>query len=604
MTEIQQQILANQSDYDSFQRNLDSEIALAASMEKELAALRAKGKELETSRQTKLAEMNVQYERIIEDPSIDITPAREAYLAAVRAHKNNKDAISSKYNDWQKKLADVEQMRVSKHSLLNKIESLKEQLNNARIDRLFREFNRQEMVSVSQEVACDRDETIAKCTDRGKFLAKQKASKRFLDQLYDSLTESEAAKQQRPNSEGYVLLQRSDVVQEGFSGAANYNVQLNVEVKGNLKRSDACKLLGLDRRYCVEDRRTSAPESSSVVQVSGMDSNLNMADDSVMHELTLRSNVFDDEVFINGVSYGSTKLQVMLPAGTHDLEVVKRGYETYKQRLNLKESTTLKVELRRAQFAFNKGEKVQDILFGDVPGPQLVVVPSGAYRMGDINGTGLENERPVQSKTIANSFGISETEITVAEFRRFVDETSYVTDAEKDKGCAYYEQGSPVWQEQLNWRTPGYANTANHPVVCISQQDALAYVNWLSRTSGNKYRLPSEEEWEYAARGGKETDYWWGDSVGSGNANCGWCGSQWSNISAAPVASFDRNSYGLFDTAGNVWEWTVSSASKSGSVVRGGAWNFAPRLSRVSTRMELDPNFRANYIGFRVVRER
>ncbi|GAB3025582.1 formylglycine-generating enzyme family protein [Bowmanella dokdonensis] len=600
--EIQQQIQTNQSEYDSYHRTLESEIALAAQLERELSALRARNKELEHTRQVRLNEMNVQYERTIEDPSLDINQAREAYLSAMRAHKENKDAITAKYNEWQSKLQDVEQLRLSKHSLLNKIESLKEQLNNARVDRLFNEFNRQDQLTVNHEITCDRNETIGKCTERGKFLAKQKASKRFLDQLYDGLTEAAAAKQHRPYSEAYVMIQRSDVTRDGFSGAGNYAVQMNVELKGNLKRTEACQLLGLDKRYCVAER--TLPEVAKVITVPVQSDGSAPVDESVMYELTVRSNVYDDEVFIDGVSYGSTKLQIMLPAGPHELEVVKRGYETFRQTLQLKESTTLKVDMKRAQFAFNKGEKVQDILYGDVPGPQLVVVPAGSFRMGDINGTGLENERPVQTQTLNNSFGIGEFEITVADFRRFVEETSYVTEAEKDRGCAFYEQGEPVWQDQLNWRTPGYAVTDSHPVTCISQRDALAYVNWLSEASGNKYRLPTEIEWEYAARANTETDFWWGESVGTGNANCGWCGSQWSNISPAPVASFDRNSFGLFDTVGNVWEWTVSSSSQDGAVVRGGAWNFAPRLARVSTRMELDPNFRANYIGLRVVRER
>jgi formylglycine-generating enzyme required for sulfatase activity len=133
--------------------------------------------------------------------------------------------------------------------------------------------------------------------------------------------------------------------------------------------------------------------------------------------------------------------------------------------------------------------------------------------------------------------------------------------------------------------------------------DAQAYVDWLSSSTGNTYRIPAEFEWEYAARAGKESDYWWGDGVGTDNANCGWCGSEWSNVSSAPVSAFDRNDFGLFDTVGNVWEWSASDSAQSGAVVRGGAWNFAPRLARVSTRMELEPSFRSNYIGFRVLRE-
>ncbi|AWL13408.1 Non-specific serine/threonine protein kinase [Saliniradius amylolyticus] len=597
--DIRQQIQTNQSEYDSYHQTLQKEQAQANQLESELADLRQKNKELEEQRQQRLNQMNQQYEKIIEDPSVDIEQYRQSYLEAVRAHKQNKDAITDKYNAWQAKLADVEQLRISKHGLLNKIENLKEELNNARVDRLYNEFNRTDTISVQHSIQCDREETIAKCSNRGKFLAKQKASKRFLDELYNGLTESELASKQRPYSDAYVQVMHSDIVDDGFSGNANYQVSINAKLKGSMNRAEACDLLALDRRYCLN-----RPEQAEVVTETPQEMMAAQgSDESKMYELTLRSNVYDDEVFIDGESYGSTKLQVMLPAGPHTIEVVKRGYQPITRKIDLRESTTMRVELDKAQFAFNKGEKIQDILVDDIQGPTLVVIPAGSFKMGDINGNGLSNERPVETRQIDESFGLTETEITVADFRHFAKATSYVTDAEKGKGCAYYEGGKPVWNDKLNWRQPGYNNTDKHPVVCISQRDAKAYVDWLSKTSGTTYRLPSEVEWEYAARAGTESDFWWGDSIGTNNANCGWCGSEWSNQSAAPVATFDENGYGLFDTVGNVWEWTTSEEAKSGAIVRGGAWSFAPRLARVSTRMELEPSFRANYIGLRVVRE-
>jgi formylglycine-generating enzyme required for sulfatase activity len=387
------------------------------------------------------------------------------------------------------------------------------------------------------------------------------------------------------------------VADSNFSGQGNFNIKMNLELQGNLKRSEGCELLGLDRRYCVNFK------ANNNVQIVNTSSSPMATDESVMYELTVRSNVFDDEVFIDGVSYGSTRLQVMLPSGEHDLEVVKRGFETSRQKVTLSESKTLKVELNRSQFTFSKGERIQDILAGDIPGPDLVVIPAGSFRMGDITGVGLDNERPVKTQDFKQSFGISETEISVKAFGSFINSTSYVTEAEKQKGCAAYEDGQAVWKDDRNWRSPGFVQTENSPVVCVSMHDAKAYVDWISQASSQAYKLPSEARWEYAARAGKETDYWWGEGVGTDNSNCGWCGSQWSNVSTAPVGSFERNDFGLFDTVGNVWEWTTSNKAESNSVVRGGAWNFAPRLARVSTRMELDSSFRSNYIGFRIVRE-
>lgn len=598
VADVENKISVKQSEYDNYNSSLEAQIANAANLEKELGKLRQNAILAEADRQSALIEMNVQYEKVIDDPELDITPVRETYARTVRTHKAIKDAITDKYNQWQDQLQDVEQMQISKHSLLNTIEGLKEQLNSARIDRLYQEFNRQEAIVVSHNIVCDREETIAKCSERGKSLAKQKASKRFLDSVYSSLSESVQAEKRRQMSDASVQVLRSEVADSNFSGQGNFNIKMNLELQGNLKRSEGCELLGLDRRYCVNFKA-----SENNIKVANTNSSPMATDESVMYELTVRSNVFDDEVFIDGVSYGSTKLQVMLPSGEHDLEIVKRGYESSRQKVTLSANKTLKIDLNRSQYTFSKGERIQDILAGDIPGPDLVVIPAGSFRMGDITGLGLDNERPVQSQDLKQSYGISETEISVKAFATFVNSTSYVTEAEKQKGCAAYEDGQAVWKDDRNWRSPGFAQNDNSPVVCVSMHDAKAYVDWISQASSQAYKLPSEARWEYAARAGKETDYWWGEGVSTDNANCGWCGSQWSNVSTAPVGSFERNDFGLFDTVGNVWEWTTSKQAETNSVVRGGAWNFAPRLARVSTRMELDSSFRSNYIGFRVVRE-
>jgi formylglycine-generating enzyme required for sulfatase activity len=597
VADVENKISVKQSEYDNYNSSLEARIANAASLENELGELRQNATLADAGRRSSLIEMNLQYEKVIDDPELDISPVIVTYAKAVRTHKAIKDAITNKYNQWQGELQDVEQMQVSKHSLLNTIESLKEQLNSTRIDRLYQEFNRQEAIVVSHNIACDKDETLGKCSDRGKTLAKQKASKRFLDSVYSGLSESVEAEKRRQTSDASVQVLRSEVADSNFSGQGNFNIKMNLELQGNLKRSEGCELLGLDRRYCVNFK------TSDNVQISSLKASSMANDESLMYELTLRSNVFDDEVFINGMSYGSTKLQVMLPSGEHDLKVVKRGYEASRQKISLSEPKTLKVELNRSQYTFTKGERIQDILEGDILGPDLVVVPAGSYRMGDITGLGLDNERPVLTQDLKQSFGISETEINVKAFGIFVNATNYVTEAEKQKGCAAYDEGQAVWRDDRNWRTPGFVQNDNSPVVCVSMQDAKAYVDWISQASNQAYKLPSEARWEYAARAGKETDYWWGEGVGSDNSNCGWSGSQWSNVSTSPVGSFERNDFGLFDTVGNVWEWTTSNQAEGNSVVRGGAWNFAPRLARVSTRMELDSSFRSNYIGFRVVRE-
>jgi formylglycine-generating enzyme required for sulfatase activity len=169
-------------------------------------------------------------------------------------------------------------------------------------------------------------------------------------------------------------------------------------------------------------------------------------------------------------------------------------------------------------------------------------------------------------------------------------------------------------------------------VVNVNWEDARAYCKWLSRQTGHKYRLPTEAEWEYAARAGSKTKYWWGNNIGSNNATCNKCNSQWgwdAQHMTAPVGSFKANPFGLYDTVGNVYEWTCSEygvevkANKKElvkyngkeqvcvnrktknqfRVIRGGHWLSDPEDNRAAHRFESWLGYRVNFIGFRVVRE-
>ena len=142
------------------------------------------------------------------------------------------------------------------------------------------------------------------------------------------------------------------------------------------------------------------------------------------------------------------------------------------------------------------------------------------------------------------------------------------------------------------------------PVVNVSWEDAQAYVRWLSGKTGEQYRLPSEAEWEYVARAGTTTEYWWGDDVGRNRANCYGCGSRWDYEQTAPVGSFAANPFGLHDVHGNVIEWVEDcwEGICSRRVLRGGSWYLRPRDLRSALRYWNTTGFRLNYYGFRVAR--
>ena len=156
-------------------------------------------------------------------------------------------------------------------------------------------------------------------------------------------------------------------------------------------------------------------------------------------------------------------------------------------------------------------------------------------------------------------------------------------------------------------------------VINVSWEDAQQYVKWISAKTRAQYRLPTEAEWEYAARAGSETKYSWGNSIGKNKANCHDCGSRWDGSKTAPVSSFAVNASGLYDMHGNVWEWTQDcwnrsyqgapsdgSAWLSGNcdqrVLRGGSWNHFPINLRSASRVRYSTGFRSYYLGFRLAR--
>ena len=158
---------------------------------------------------------------------------------------------------------------------------------------------------------------------------------------------------------------------------------------------------------------------------------------------------------------------------------------------------------------------------------EMVLIPAGSFVMGD--NMGLDDEKPVHKVTITKPFYLGQYEVTVEQFRRFVEATGYATDAEKGTGF----QGAFGWNrdtmefkmnEEYSWRSTGFAQLDTHPVVNVSWNDAMEFCKWLSRKEGKTYRLPTEAEWEYACRAGTTTPYSHGDDpegVGEGGERGG-----------------------------------------------------------------------------------
>ena len=250
------------------------------------------------------------------------------------------------------------------------------------------------------------------------------------------------------------------------------------------------------------------------------------------------------------------------------------------------------------QTQFNTLVETDGVLVGrDCPEcPEMVVVPAGSFMMGGR----FDDERPVHEVTIGAPFAVGRYEVTFAEWDACA----------RDGGCPC---GEDIADDLLNW------GRGRRPVIRVSWVDAQRYVQWLSRKTGKTYRLPSESEWEYAARAGTQTAYSWGDEIGVDRANCIGCGSQWDRERTAPVGSFGANAWGLHDMHGNVREWvedcwngSYAGAPVDGSawqrgtcdkrVFRGGSWINAPSSLRAAHRNRYAAGFRVINLGFRVAR--
>ena len=242
--------------------------------------------------------------------------------------------------------------------------------------------------------------------------------------------------------------------------------------------------------------------------------------------------------------------------------------------------------------------KQKDIFKECTDCPEMIVVPAGSFMMGspETEKGRDENESPQHGVTIAKPFAVARFELTFDEW----------------DACAAQGECDPHITDS-GW------GRGRRPVINVSWDDAQRYSAWLSRLTGKPYRLLTEAEWEYAARAGTTTAYYWGDAIGKGNADCAGCGSQWDTKQTAPVGSFAANAFGLYDMAGNVEQWvqdcsfgSYKDAPTDGSahitpdclvrVLRGGSWVDGPELLRSADRAGSFSLQRLYVYGFRVAR--
>ena len=257
---------------------------------------------------------------------------------------------------------------------------------------------------------------------------------------------------------------------------------------------------------------------------------------------------------------------------------------------------------------------------------ELAWIPPGRFHMGDISGGGQADEQPLREVEISG-FWMMRTEVTRAMFARFVEDSGHDT----GNRCWVHDGG---WSERdgLDWKAPGFVQSDDHPVTCVNWNDAQTFITWLNRKSGEVFRLPSEAEWEYAARAGSETLYYMGNEPSELCAHAhaadksalehypdfavNDCDDGY--VRTSPVASFAASPWGLYDIYGNVWEWvedcwsaSYAGAPADGNAVfeadcsrrgfRGGGYGDIPHFARSTLRNRGNAAHRKDDIGFRLV---
>jgi formylglycine-generating enzyme required for sulfatase activity len=301
-----------------------------------------------------------------------------------------------------------------------------------------------------------------------------------------------------------------------------------------------------------------------------------------------------------------------------------------------------RIDLAEHYGQFRPGQSFTDALKNGARGPQMVVVPHGGFRMGASEGDELaaDNEKPARNIRFDRGFAMSITEVTVGDYRRFVNATGRKTRAaRRGYSMAYDERsGNFARVSGVDWHSDyvGAAADEDQPVLHVSAKDAEAYAEWLSEQSGQRYRLPSEAEFEYALRAGNPGAYPWGNGAPAAKAgnftgarDRSPSGRSWNNAftgygdgywGPAPAGRFTANAWGVRDLAGNVSEWVADCwhdsyrrAPVDGAawvnpgcrmrVVRGGSWASAPAQTRSAWRAPAAVDSTNARIGFRVVRE-
>ncbi|MEH0667388.1 PEGA domain-containing protein [Vibrio scophthalmi] len=321
-----------ESEQDAMAAEYKSEAERLQQLQNEKSKLEREEQELNAKRNRAKSALDKQYNRLLDDPDIDLVSFQKEYQDAWAQVKDNQSASLENQQAIAESEMRLSQIKQKQARISSELSYLAEQKVEARVKRLEAELRQSDVLETNYKTTCAATMTLGECTNQGHYLTKQKAVKTFKAKLLDNLTESNIAKRNEKDVQLNVHVQESQIIRSGFEGTGSYYTQMQAQLQAKPEATAACKLLGVSTRYCLRGEQA--------VQSDKQQKEKNWVN------VTVRSDQYNDAVVINGIDYGSTPVEVVLPRGQHQVTVTKDGFETYNRVITVNTNDTVWVKLR------------------------------------------------------------------------------------------------------------------------------------------------------------------------------------------------------------------------------------------------------------------
>ncbi|ASF94336.1 PEGA domain-containing protein [Vibrio anguillarum] len=330
VTAIDEKMTTKQTEIDAISAEYEAEGAKLQQLKNEHVRIKRESEELDAKRNRAKSALDKQYSRLLDDPDTDLASFQKKYQETWASVKQNQAEGLENNQAMTEVEMRLSQIKQKQARLSNEYANLEESRIEARVKRLEAELRESSVLETGYKTTCSTTMTLGECSNQGQHLTKQKAVKTFRAKLLDDLTESVIAKQNLKGVELNIHVQDSQIIRSGFEGNNEYFTQMQAQLQAKPEAVAACKLLNVSTRYCLKGGVSEGTQKN----------------DKQWANVTVRSDQYNDAVTINGINYGSTPVEIVLPNGRHQVTVSKDGYETYNRVLTINGNDTVWIKLR------------------------------------------------------------------------------------------------------------------------------------------------------------------------------------------------------------------------------------------------------------------